>query len=106
MFSCIYSYNCLVDGDKQRTLGKNLANHYKNSANWDAFRGLKAAVGDKELKRLKERADPHTLFLFENGYSEDKLPHWQSHALVRSRAGGPLAQFFKVQSLSSLPYNF
>ena len=83
-----------------------LANHYKNSANWDAFRGLKAAVGDKELKRLKERADPHTLFLFENGYSEHKLPHWQSHALVRSRAGGPLAQFLKVQSLSSLPYNF
>ena len=45
MFSCIYSYNCLVDGDKQRTLGKNLANHYKNSAN---CRGLKAAVGDNQ----------------------------------------------------------
>ena len=41
--------------------------HYKNSANWDAIRGLKAAVGDKELKRFKEKADPYTLFLFENG---------------------------------------
>ena len=66
MYSLITD-NCLVDGCKQTTLGKNVALHYKNSANWDAIRGLKAAVGDKELKRFKEKADPYTLFLFENG---------------------------------------
>ena len=35
-------------------------------ADWEAFKQLKAAVGNEELTRLKEKAEPHTLFLFEN----------------------------------------
>ena len=43
-----------------------IAQHYKSLADWEAFKQLNAAVGNEELTRLKEKAEPHTLLLFEN----------------------------------------
>ena len=66
-------YHCRVEGCEQTPSGRYLAQHYKNSADWRAFKQLKAAVGNKELTRLKGLAEPHTLFLFENGYNENLI---------------------------------
>ena len=63
-------YHCRVEGCEQTPPGRYIAQHYKCLADWEAFKQLKAAVGNDELTRLKEKVEPHTLFLFENGYSD------------------------------------
>ena len=55
---------------------------------------------------MKGLAEPHTLFLFEIGYNESKLPHWQSHATVRKRTGGSLVDLIKVFTLINNPRKF
>jgi hypothetical protein len=59
--------------------GCDLKKHYKNLVNWPLVKLLKAAKGT-ELQELRDRADRHTLFIFDRGYSEENLPSYQNHA--------------------------
>ena len=46
------------------------------------FNKMKIAMGHEALEVLKARADPHTLYLFNNNYHQDKMPTWHSHPMV------------------------
>ncbi len=56
--------------------------HYRRSVNWNMFKLLKGAVGEVAMEELRAKADAHTIFIFEGGYSEENLPTYHSHTMV------------------------
>ena len=62
--------------------GCDLKKHYKTNVNWKMFEQLKGTVGEAAMEELRAKADPHTIFIFEGGYSEEKLPTYHSHSTV------------------------
>ena len=74
-------YRCHVCSLAPR--GCDLKRHYRTSTDWDLFKKMKEAVGDKLLEELRKKADPHTLYIFQNKYNKDKLPSWQTHVTVK-----------------------
>lgn len=63
--------------------GTDLSKHYKNQTNWDLVRRLRASVGTAAVEQLREQADLHTLFIFEKGYTKEKLPTWSTHVMAK-----------------------
>ena len=49
---------------------------------------MRNCVGTDAVEAMKNRADPHTRYIFEQGYTEDKLPSWRVHAVVREEGTG------------------
>ena len=67
--------------------GTDLSRHYKRNTNFRMLKELKECVGDEKLEILKSDADKHTLYMFQWGHSEDNLPHWKNHAMVKLKQG-------------------
>ena len=63
--------------------GCDLKRHYKNCVDWSLFDKLKGKVGDRALVELRSKADPHTLYIFDRGYSRGNLPSYQTHVMVK-----------------------
>ena len=57
-------------------IGCDLKRHYNNNMNWPLVKLLKAAKGI-ELQELRDRADRHTLYIFDRGYSSDNPPSYE-----------------------------
>ena len=36
-------------------------------------------MGTVALEVMKKEANEHTLYIYENGYTKQKLPHWATH---------------------------
>ena len=68
-------YKCKVCDLHPR--GCDLQRHYKTNTNWGRLEELRACVGDDALRKMKEDTDKHTLFIFENNYSMEKLPTYR-----------------------------
>jgi hypothetical protein len=66
-----------------RPRGCDLSKHYEINTNWDLLQEMKACVGDLSLAEMKERADPHTLFMYEHKYNRKAMPTWQTHPMWR-----------------------
>jgi hypothetical protein len=80
-------YRCNAAGCAITPRGCDLPTHYKTKSNWDTVRELRAAMGTSALEKQLEAADPHTRFCFQQGYTEKKLPRWESHVSVKVVSG-------------------
>merc|ERR1711905_97369 len=41
---------------------------------------MKSCFGEAALAELKNKAGPHTNFMFENKYTKNSMPSWKTHA--------------------------
>ena len=80
-------YRCNAAGCAITPRGCDLPTHYKTKSNWDTVRELRASMGTSALEKQLEAADPHTRFCFQQGYTEKKLPRWESHVSVKVVSG-------------------
>ena len=78
-------YRCMAQGCHVVPRGCDLPTHYRVKTDWDLFTRMKAAVGDAALEKLKETADPHTMFVFCRGYCKERLPTYATHVVVKER---------------------
>ena len=74
-------YKCKVCSVTPR--GCDLSKHYENKTDWKLLSEMKNSVGDAALKALKDKADPHTLFMFEHKYTKNSMPTWKTHVLCK-----------------------
>ena len=86
-------YSCKVPQCDTKPRGCDLRSHYVTNTNWETVSQLKSCVGDAALAELKTKADPHTLFVFENNYTKNKMPSYRTHAQWKEQddtdRGGP-----------------
>ena len=102
---CKQLYKCQAGNCTVTPRGTDLAQHYVNQTDWDLVAELKKTLSEDKIKRLCSEADPHTLFIYQKGYSRTKLPSWSTHVMVRKQPaasdGGAgqqslLSSYFKV----------
>ena len=96
------NYRCKASGCDATPGGSHLAQHYNNKTKWELFTKLQSAVGAAAVEKLRSLADPHTLFIFDKGYSKKRLPTWQTHTMVKEIASSgqqeTISKFFQVSS--------
>ena len=63
-------------------LRRDLSQHYKSKTDWDIVKRMKAAMGMAAREKLLQEADPHTRFIIEKHYAENRLPTYTSHVMV------------------------
>ena len=71
-------YSCKVCDTKLR--GCDISKHYDTNTNWPLLSEMKSCVGDAALAELKNKAGPHTIFMFEHKYTKNSMPSWKTHA--------------------------
>jgi hypothetical protein len=76
-------YRCNVAGCAVTPRGCDLPKHYKTKTNWDKVIKSRAVMGTAALERQLGVVDAHTRFCYEQGYTEAKLPQWESHIAVK-----------------------
>ena len=76
-------YRCNAVGCAVTPCGCDLPNHYQTKTNWEKVKKLRATMGTSALEKQLEAADPHTRFCYQQGYTEQKLPRWESHVFVK-----------------------
>ena len=98
-------YKCQAVNCTVTPRGTDLAQHYINQTDWDLVAELMRTLSEDKVKRLCSEADPHTLYIYQKGYSRTKLPSWSTHVMVRKQPaasdGGAgqqslLSSYFKV----------
>ena len=67
--------------------GSDIPRHYDRHTDWSLLEEMKLCMGDVALDALKKKADPHTIYIFENRYTKQKLPTYKTHAMVREQRG-------------------
>jgi hypothetical protein len=75
-------YRCQASGCGVTPRGCDLSQHYKSKTDWDVVRRMKAAMGTAARDKLVQEADPHTRFIIEKHYDENRLPTYTSHVMV------------------------
>jgi uncharacterized membrane protein YfhO len=58
--------------------GRDLARHYRKLTDFNKLKELLNISKEVDEKKA-EPVDAHTRFMFENGYSESKMPSWTDH---------------------------
>ena len=76
-------YRCNAVGCSVTPRGCDLPKHYQTKTNWETVQKLRVTMGTSALEKQLEAADPHTKFCFQQGYTEKKLPRWESHVSVK-----------------------
>jgi hypothetical protein len=105
-------YRCQASGCGVTPRGSDLSQHYKSKTDWDKVKRMNAAMGTAALEKLLQEADPHTRFIFEKHYAENRLPTYTSHIMVNetevtvegSNAGTKqlkIGGFFQVRNLAT-----
>ena len=84
-------YKCQAVNCTVTPRGTDLAQHYVNQTDWDLVAELMRTLSEDKVKRLCSEADPHTLYIYQKGYSRTKLPSWSTHMMVRKQ---PVASEF------------
>ena len=103
-------YRCQASGCGVTPRGCDLSQHYKSKTDWDIVKKMKAAMGTAAREKLLQEADPHTRFIIEKHYAENRLPTYTSHVMVNevtvegSNAGPKQMKmdgFFQVRHLAT-----
>jgi len=76
-------YHCNAAGCAVTPRGCDLPKHYKTKTNWEQVTKLRAVMGTAALERQLGSVDAHTRFCYKQGYTEAKLPQWESHVSVK-----------------------
>ena len=63
--------------------GCDVPKHYDNRTNWELLEEMRNTLFEDKLESLREKADPHTLFMFSKGFTKTRLPTWSSHIMVK-----------------------
>ncbi len=77
------NYRCKVEGCSVTPRGCDVPKHYKTKTDWEKVTELREVMGGAILERKLEQVDGHTRFCFEKGFTETKLPRWQTHVPYR-----------------------
>ena len=102
-------YKCKAVNCSVTPRGCDLKKHYMIHTDWQLVSEMKATLSEANVERLREKADPHTDFIFSKGFSKERMPSWSTHVMVRKTSeadeGGSgqqsvLTSFFKVSSTS------
>ena len=64
---------------KTHPRGCDIPKHYKIMTDWDLLAKMRSS--GIALEEVRKKADAHTLFMFENGYTKNLGPTWRSHQL-------------------------
>ena len=67
-------YVCNVEGCNEEIISYDLAKHYIRKGNSEMLDRLINCPVESGRKAILEKADPHTIYLFTNGYTSMKLP--------------------------------
>jgi hypothetical protein len=70
-------YKC--NACNQSVRGCDFPRHYRENTNWEVVKKLKQCIGNEALERVRESSDEHSIYIFENKYTRDKLPTWHTH---------------------------
>ena len=70
--------------------------HYRNKTNFVKLEELKNMAKDVNTEMVKN-VDPHTQFMFENGYSKRKMPNRNTH----KQAPKTVPDIFKIKTVET-----
>ena len=82
------NYRCKVEGCSVTPRGCDVPKHYKTKTDWEKVTELREVMGGAILERQLKQVDGHTRFCFEQGFTETKLPRWQTHVPVPASSEG------------------
>ena len=69
---------CKATNCRNMPKGTDLARHYRNMTDFNKLKEL-LNMSKENAKKKAATVDAHTRFMFENGYSESKMPSWTDH---------------------------